>query len=348
MDAHFEGVAMAGLCAAVPANVEEVGASDYETPESRRRFSAATGVQRRRICPPDLFFSDLALAAADRLLADLRWKKEEVSALVLITQSGDALFPSTACILQHRLGLSTDCAAFDINLGCSGFPYGVFVAGRLLGPEIGCKALLIVGDAAGKPNPASPQPPLFGDAAVATALERRAGAPTMDFSLHTDGAGWDVIMERKPGGKPGLEKSVFAAVSDAGGRMHINTQYRMRGEDVFNFTVRVVPDAVRRAMSQRGWSQDSVDAFVFHQASRLINETLRKSLSLDPAKTPSTLADFGNTSSATIPLTMVDQLGSRLRGETMRLLLCGFGVGLSWGTMTCELGPLVCPPIVEV
>lgn len=348
MDAQLEGVAMAGLCAAVPANVEEVGASDYETPESRRRFSAATGVQRRRICPPDLFFSDLAFAAADRLLADLCWKKEEISALVVITQSGDVAFPSTACILQHRLGFSTECASFDINLGCSGFPYGMFVAGRLVGPESGSKVLLIIGDAAGKPNPAAPQPPLFGDAAVAVALERRAGAPTMMFSLHTDGKGWDFIMERKPGGKPGLDESAFVTATDSSGRVHVDTQYRMSGEDVFNFAARVVPGALRGALTDRGWSADSVDAVVFHQASRLINETLRRSLSLDPQKTPSTLAEFGNTSSATIPLTMVDQLGSRLRGETMRLLLCGFGVGLSWGTMTCELGPLVCPPIVEV
>lgn len=348
MKARLEDVAIAGLCAALPANLEEIGASGHDTPENLRRFSAATGVQRRRICPPDLFFSDLAFAAADRLLADLRWKKEEISSLVLVTQSGDVAFPSTACLLQNRLGLSTNCAAFDINLGCSGFPYGAFVTGRLLAPENGSKALLIVGDAAGKPNPASPQAPLFGDAAVATALERRAGAPPMDFALHTDGEGWDVIMERKPGGRPGLEESAFVAVTDSIGRVHVNTQYRMKGEDVFNFSVRVVPRAVTDAVAGRGWSADSVDAFVFHQASRLINETLRKSLALDPQKTPSTLAEFGNTSSATIPLTMVDQLGARLRSETMRLLLCGFGVGLSWGTMTCEVGPLVCPPIVEV
>ena len=344
MEALLENIALAGLCAAVPSNTEEI----LGTTEAQRRFSAATGVARRRICPPDLFFSDLAAAAAARLLSDLAWNREEINALVLVTQSGDAFYPSTACILQHRLGLSTECASFDINLGCSGFPYGMFVAGRLVGPSTGSKVLLIIGDAAGKPNPAAPQPPLFGDAAVAVALERRVGAAPMMFSLHTEGAGWDVIMERRPGGRPGLDESVFTTVVDASGSVHINTQYRMSGEDVFNFAVRVVPGAVRDALAERGWSKDAVDAFVFHQASRLINETLHTSLSLDAKKTPSTLAEFGNTSSATIPLTMVDQLGARLRSETLRLLLCGFGVGLSWGTMTCDLGPLVCPPIVEI
>ena len=348
MNARLDDVALVGLCAAVPGNSEEISGSNYQTPQSRQRFSAATGVQRRRICPPELHFSDLAFAAAERLLAELGWGKSDVEALLLVTQSGDVALPSTACILQHRLGFSTDCAAFDINLGCSGFPYGVFVTGRMLGPGAGSKALLIIGDAAGKPNPASPRSPLFGDAAVAVALERRAGAPPMVFALNTDGEGWDVIMERKPGGRPGLEESVFVSVADKNGRVHLNTQYCMKGEDVINFAVRVVPDAVREAMAERCWPAESVDAFVFHQASRLINETLRKALGLDPGKTPSTLANFGNTSSATIPLTMVDQLGARLRGETLRLLLCGFGVGLSWGTMTCEIGPLACLPIVEV
>jgi 3-oxoacyl-[acyl-carrier-protein] synthase-3 len=344
MKARLDDVVLAGLCAAVPSNIDEVRG----TTDAQRRFSAATGINRRRICPPGMFFSDLALAAGERLISELAWERGEIGALVLVTQSGDVAFPSTACILQHRLGLSSDCAAFDINLGCSGFPYGMLVAGRLLGPESGSKALLIIGDAAGKPNPASPQPPLFGDAAVAVALERRAGVPPMVFSLHTDGAGSELIMERRSGGKPGLDAGVFTTATDPLGSVHVNTQYQIRGEDVFNFSVRVVPEAVCKALAKRSWSAESVDAFVFHQASRLINETIRKALDLDPSKTPSTLADFGNTSSATIPLTMVHQLGERLRESTLRLALCGFGVGLSWGSVTCEVGPLVCPRIVEV
>lgn len=344
MKARLDDVILAGLCAAVPSNIDDVRG----TTDAQRRFSAATGINRRRICPPNLFFSDLALAAGDRLLSELSWEKGDVDALILVTQSGDVAFPSTACILQHRLGLSSDCAAFDINLGCSGFPYGMLVAGRLLGPESGSKVLLIIGDAAGKPNPASPQPPLFGDAAVAVALERRSGVSPMMFSLHTDGAGCDFIMERRSGGKPGLDADVFTTAIDPSGSVHTNTQYQIKGEDVFNFSVRTVPGAVREALHERDWAAESVDAFVFHQASRLINEALRKSLALHPAKTPSTLEEFGNTSSATIPLTLVEKLGPALRENTLRLVLCGFGVGLSWGTVACELGPLVCPPMIEV
>jgi 3-oxoacyl-[acyl-carrier-protein] synthase-3 len=344
----LQGVRLAGLCAAVPARVETVEESGYDSPEARRRLSAATGVLRRRICPPDLFFSDLACAAAERLLAELAWNRREISALLVLTQSGNTAYPATACVLQHRLGLSTDCAAFDVNLGCSGFPYGVFAAARMLGGDDRSKVLLLIGDAAGKPNPASPRAPLFGDAAAAVALECDTSAAPMHFSLNTDGSGWDFIMERKPEGNPGLDSSAFIFVEDAAGRVHVNTQYQIKGADVFNFSVRVAPDAVRTALECAGWTAQSVDAFVFHQASHLINEAIGKSLGLDSSKTPSTLADFGNTSSATIPLTMVDQLGARLREQRLRLLLCGFGVGLSWGTLACEVGPMICPPLVEV
>lgn len=348
MESSLHHVRLAGLCAAVPGAMETVAESGYDTPAARRRFSAATGVLRRRICPPDLFFSDLAVAAAERLLSGLGWKKTGIESLIVVTQSGDVAYPSTACILQHRLGLSTDCAAFDINLGCSGFPYGLFAAARMLGKDDRCKALLLIGDAAGKPNPADPRAPLFGDAAVAVALERDAAAAPMHFSLHTDGSGWDHIMERKPGGNPGLDSTAFNFARDPAGRVHVNCQYQIKGADVFNFAVRVVPAAVRDALARVGWPGQSVDAFVFHQASRLINEAIAKSLGLDSSKVPSTLADFGNTSSATIPLTMADQLGARLRTEKLRLLLCGFGVGLSWGTVACEVGPMICAPVLEV
>lgn len=349
MEAVLWQIRIAGLSAAVPSHEEIIASSAYADEAARKRFSAATGIYRRRICPPDLFFSDLALAAAERLIDEMGWDKNEIQSLVVVTQTGDTALPATACILQDRLGLSTNCAAFDINLGCSGFPYGLLVAGRLLEADESSKCLLLIGDAAGKPNPiASQQAPLFGDAACAIAVERNSSSPPMSFSLHTDGSGWDVILERRPAGRPAFEMSEFKFVGDQSGRVHINTQYQLKGEDVFNFAAQIVPPSVESMLAKLNWTKESVDAFVFHQASRLVNETICKILRLDPAHTPSTLDRFANTSSATIPLTLVDQLGTKLREQTLRLLLCGFGVGLSWGTLACEIGPLVCPPIVEV
>jgi 3-oxoacyl-[acyl-carrier-protein] synthase-3 len=349
MDASVENVLIAGLSAAIPLREQRIEESDYGSPEMLARFTAATSIQKRRLCAPDQFCSDLAVAAASRLLDDLGWNRDEIGALVLVTQSADLALPATACLIQERLGLGTGCAAFDVNLGCSGYPYGLYIAGSMV-RQIGCrKVLLLVGDTAGKTNLAlEPQPPLFGDAATATALEWSEDAPPMHFSLHTNGLGWDKIMERKPGGRPGLQPEVFRHVNSPDGSVHINTQYQLKGEDVFNFSVRTAPAAVEDMLKRLLWSKEEVDFFVFHQANRMINDTILKRLKLDSAKAPSTLPAFGNTSSATIPLTLVDQLGPRLRQGRQKLVLCGFGVGLSWGTVACEPGPITCSELVEI
>jgi len=349
VESVVNNVRMAGLCVAMPRHEELIAESDYASPEMRSRFTAATSIERRRLCAPDQFCSDLAVAAASRLLDDLHWSRDGIDAVVLVTQSPDLFLPATACIIQERLGLGTGCAAFDVNLGCSGYPYGLYIAGSMVRAQ-GCRrVLLLVGDTAGKVNPAlDPQPPLFGDAATATALEWSEEGPTFHFSLHTNGCGWDKIMERKPGGRPGLDFDVFRQVVGADGAVHVNTQYQLKGEDVFNFSVRTAPDAVEAMLQQVGWSKEEVDFFVFHQANRMINDRIRRQLKLDAARVPSTLPAFGNTSSATIPVTMADQLRAQLRGARHKLILCGFGVGLSWGTVACEVGPIVCPDLVEV
>jgi 3-oxoacyl-[acyl-carrier-protein] synthase-3 len=351
VESVVENVRMAGLCVAMPRDEELIAESDYASPEMTARFTAATSIERRRLCPPDQFCSDLAVAAASRLLDDLGWNRDEIGAVVLVTQTPDLALPATACMIQERLGLGTGCAAFDVNLGCSGYPYGLYIAGSMVRPQ-GCrKVLLLVGDASGKSNnnPALDRmAPLFGDAATATALEWSEDTLPIRFSLHTDGKGWDKIMERKPGGRPGMEPELFRHTVGADGAVHVNTQYQLKGEDVFNFSVRTAPGAVEAMLQRVGWSKDEVDFFVFHQANKMINEFIRKQLKLDAAKVPSTLPMYGNTSCSTIPLTMADRMADALRAARQKVILCGFGVGLSWGTVAFEPGPLVCPPIVEV
>jgi 3-oxoacyl-[acyl-carrier-protein] synthase-3 len=351
MESFVENVRLAGLCAAIPKNEQLIADSCYGSPEMRKRFTAVTSIKSRRLCAPGQFCSDLAVAASTRLLDDLGWNRAEVGAVVFVTQAPDLALPATACIIQERLGLSTGCAAFDINLGCSGYPYGLYVASSMVRAQGCSKVLLLVGDAAGQTNnnPAlDPLPPLFGDAATATALEWSEDAAQMHFSLHTDGRGWNKIMERKPGGRPGLEPNLFRHTVGADGAVHINTQYQLKGEDVFNFSVRTAPGAVEAMLEKAGWNKDQVDFFVFHQANAMINEFIRKQLKLDANKVPSTLPMFGNTSCSTIPLTLVHGLGEELRRAQHKVILCGFGVGLSWGTVACEAGPLVCSPLIEV
>jgi len=350
MDQSIHQIRVAGLAAAVPRNQEKLLDSEYGTPEIRTRFTAMTGVQSRRLCLPDQFCSDLATAAANRLLDDLGWNRAEIENLIFITQSPDLNYPATACLIQDRLNLPTSCAAFDINLGCSGYPYGLFIAAKMTAQRPGSKTLLLIGDSAGKPNLASELntvSPLFGDAASATALEWHPDAPPMRIQLHTDGSGWDNIMSRRAGGRPGLDASNFQFANEDG-QIKIQSQSQMRGEDVFNFTASTVPPAIHTMLAAMNWPKESVNAFVLHQASRTVNEMLRKRLGLTPAQTPGSLKNFGNTSSATIPLTLVTQWRDALRSSRQRLILCGFGVGLSWGTAACEWDHIVCPDLIEL
>ena len=351
MRSTLNGVRIAGISAAVPSHSEEILEGGYLTAEGRKRFVDSTGIERRRLAAPDQWCSDFAAAAAERLLDDLGWDRGDIGVLVFVTQTPDMVMPSTACVLQHRLGLSNDCAAFDVNLGCSGFAYGLKIAGSILSETGAQRALLLVGDTPAKgvlPSMRNEVPPLFGDAATATALEYSSGVPEMLFDLKTDGSEWNAICERRPGGRPGLSAENFKFEANEVGEVLVGTKHRMRGEDVFNFSVREVPVAVTAMLEHAGKEKADIDAFMFHQANKMINAFIAKRLGLDAEKVPGTLTDFGNTSSATIPLTMVHCLRDRLRGDRLSLLLCGFGVGLSWATAYCETDRIVCPELIEI
>ncbi|MFM7181684.1 MAG: ketoacyl-ACP synthase III [Verrucomicrobiales bacterium] len=350
MDQLIQHIRVAGLAAAVPRNEEKLAESEYGTPEARARFVAMTGIHARRLCLPEQFCSDLAVAAAERLLDDLAWDRAEVENLILITQSPDLDRPSTACLIQARLGLPTTCAAFDINLGCSGYPYGLFVASKLTASRPGAKTLLLVGDAGGKYELATDRrtrSPLFGDAATATALEWHPDAAPMRIQLHTDGSGWNTIMAPRAGGRPGLSAADFR-FEEREGEIHIHSPSRMQGEDVFNFTASTIPPAIRSMLASMDWSKESVDAFVLHQASRTVNDMLCKRIGVTVDRAPRSLEQFGNTNSATIPLTLVTQWREKLRQSRQRLILCGYGIGLSWGTVACEWDRIVCPELIEI
>lgn len=336
---------------AVPRNREEVLTGPYKTKEERERFSRATGIKERRLCPLDMYASDLAMAAANRLLDDLGWDRSEIKALIYVTQSPDVCIPATACILQHRLGLPIECAAFDLNLGCSGYPYGLFVASRFLRPATADKVLLLVGDTSGKvsiPESAENIAPLFGDGVSATGLESSESAPPMKFQFRTDGEGWEAIMQPRPSGNPGVKADGFHLWEDEKGLVHLGMRLNMQGEDVFNFSVRTAPKAIKDFLTFAGLEKEEVDAFVFHQANKMINDFICKRLRLTPQQAPSSLERFGNTSSATIPVTMVDAMREDLLSRKQKLVLCGFGVGLSWGTALVETEGLVCPDFVEL
>lgn len=347
--ASVHNVRVAGISACVPEHVEHNSEYPLLTPEERAKILKTTGIERRRMAPSDLCTSDLCVAAASTLLDELAWSRDEVDAVVLVTQSPDYTVPATAPILQDRLGFPKTCLAFDINLGCSGYTYGLQVVASLLSAGNLRKGLLLVGDTPSKtvsPRDRS-SATLFGDAAAATALETTPGA-VMHFDFGSDGSGYEAIIIPDGGLRNPVGPESLEVVQIDEGIARNRCQLILDGVEVFNFSIREVPKTVRNLMAVAEKEVSDVDAFVFHQANLFMNDLIRKKLKLPEDKVPSTLREYGNTSSASIPLTIVSELRSRITDGPLSLVLCGFGVGLSWATVYLETDRVVCPPIVEV
>jgi len=337
-------VRFAGMASCVPkrvmSNLEDCPPS---LRSERERLVRNIGIHYRRMCPPWQCFSDLAFEATERLLQELEWKKEEIDALIVVTQSPDYPIPSTAIILQDRLGLSHATIAYDVNLGCSAYPFGIHLMGSMIASGAIKKGLLLVGD-----KSASLNDPLFSDAGTVTALEFDADASPMHFDLNSDGSGHKAIIKPVGGHREPYVFHHSIPVKAEDGTLHWPDELILDGPAVLSFSTQRVPPSVTRALEYAGLEKDSVDYFIFHQANRMINETIRKKLGLAPEKVPSTLQEFGNTSGASLPVTMTARLNEVLATGRHKLLLSGFGIGLSWGICILDVENAKFPPLMEV
>ncbi len=351
MRAVVDGVRIAGVRSVVPAARH----SYVETPEPFSAEEAAklldsTGVHSRRILPRPYCISDLCLCAAEGLLHQLDWDPASVDVLIFVSQDADYVLPTTACVMQPRLGLPRSCAAFDVPLGCSGYIYGLWMAGRLLGGSSGRRALVLAGDNSTRylrPDDRSTLP-LFGDAGTATALEAAPDAAPMPVVVGTDGTGAGHIFVKAggkrdcliPGDEPWTEDERRRLFRDA--RLHLN------GAEVFAFSLRAVPPLLRDVLEHAGTTMDAIDRVVLHQANKFMLEHLRKRTKIPAEKFVVDMHDFGNTSSATIPLALCHRLSTILAERSHRLLMAGFGVGWSWGALITEVGPIAPPAVTDL
>lgn len=329
----LHNVRFAGIASCVPRRIlDNLLDCPPQLKSERERLVRNIGIQNRRICNEWQCFSDLAFDATQKLLDSLQWQREEIDALIVITQSPDYVSPSTAIILQDRLGLPQTAIAFDVNLGCSGYPFGLHLLGSMIAAGGIKKGLILVGDKC-----ASVQDPLFSDAGTATALEFDASAPPMHFDLNSDGSGYKAIMMPAGGHREPFGPEHLIPTRDDNGLKQWPGAFHLDGPAVLSFSTQRVPPAVTRLLEYANTPKDAVDYFVFHQANRMINDTIRKKLGLSVEKVPSTLHDFGNTSGASLPITITARLREALSGQSKRLLLSGFGIGLSWGSCLLEV-----------
>lgn len=338
----FNNVCIAGFSTGVPKQMlsnEDADPSQY----SASSFISSTGVKHHRVSEK-FTAGDLCYEAAERLIADLNWEKNEIEAIVFVSQHADYILPATACILQDRLGLSKECYTADLSLGCSGWVYGLSTVVSLLASGGIKKALLMSGDAKRRINYVDP---LFGHAGAVTALEYKEGAPAIQFYFGTDGSGYDALIIPDGGARNQFTDKSFIP-EDVDGHMLNRLQSRMRGMDVFAFGITWGPKSIKKLAEHFGFDYLDNDYFIFHQANLLMNEKIRTKLKIPEEKVPYCLQDFGNTASASIPLTIVSQLKGKVENRPTKWLGCGFGVGLSWASVRFETDHLVISDLVEV
>ena len=339
---EFKNVRIAGISAGVPKHVEKTVSttSEYDA----ESFVEATGVREKRYSN-DFTTSDLSQAAAEKLMDDLEWDRKDVDALIFVSQTPDYILPATSCVLHGKLGFKKDCYCLDISLGCSGWVYGLSTLMALMqGGEIK-KALLLAGDARHQAYEEPDQ--LFGFAGTATAVEYGDFQSSYKFNMGSDGTGYDAIIRPEGGCRNQLNENSLKLEDCEDGRKRHRLQTRMKGMDVFAFGITTAPKSIKKLAEHYGFDYLDYNYFLFHQANYKMNETIRKKLKLDEEKVPYSMHDFGNTSSASIPLTIVTKLKDKVAQPT-KLVGCGFGVGLSWGTVAFETDHILISDLVEL
>lgn len=294
------------------------------------KIAEKVGVHQRHVASEEESVSDLAVKAAEKLFSENSdIHREDIDFVLLCTQSPDYYLPSSACIIQDRLGIPSSCGAFDFNLGCSGYVYGLAVAKGLIAGGIAKNILLLTAETYNKylhPRDKGNRT-IFGDAATATVISTEGYAEIGNFALGTNGAGAENLIVRTGGSK--YPEKANDLTFDENGNPHSSDHLYMNGSEIFSFTQKNVPVVVRQTLDKNGLSMDDIAMFIFHQANSYMLKFLRKKIKIAPDKFFINMAEVGNTVSNSIPIALVDaQNSAKLNGQ---VLICGFGVGYSWG-----------------
>jgi 3-oxoacyl-[acyl-carrier-protein] synthase-3 len=348
----YNNVGITALAACVPRQVIDNYHYDLDIwPEEEvKKVVDKVGVTERRFVDDNTCASDLCFAAAERLIADNNIDKSEIDLLVFLSQTPDYRMPATSILLQDRLGLSLSTMAFDISLGCSGFINALSIVYAMMQNRGFHKALLLDGETRSKVYSRKDRREafIFGDAGVAALIERDEKFGASHFSLNSDGSRGELIMI-KGGGYRNMSsvETLKEKVVDEYGNIRTDEQGYMNGADVFNFVIVEVPKDIKRIMAVAGEDVQNMDYYIFHQANAFINNHIAKKLKLDGKRIPWTIQKYGNTSSVSVPLTIVSELKNHMQGEK-KLMMSAFGVGMAWATAIVPFVDCRISDIVEI
>ena len=333
----IKNVKLVGLSACVPPDVEEnLTLPIFESETEARKVIHSTGIERRHIVRKGTTASDLAIPAILKLLKELKWDIDTIDALIYVCTSRDYIAPITSAILQDRLGLRKDCYCLDLPLGCSGWVYGMSNLSSILSHGELKRGLLICAET----NSLNRSPkdktvkPLFGDAATVTALEYDANwEKPMQFSFGVDGSGYKAVWTEYGGTRNPITMDALKEIEIEPGVIRRGIDMVVNGMDVFSFAIKIPPKSLKEFVEHYNIDLESVDYLFLHQANKYIDDRIRKRMELPEEKVPYCLQEYGNTNSASIPLTMVTCSAENLKEQDAECIGCGFGVGLAWGNI---------------
>ena len=344
-------VAIKGMAACVPSETEENASLTMYTPEEAAQIIESTGIERKHIAPDGVTASDLCVKAAEKLLEELGWERDSIDALGYFTQMPDYINHPTVFVAHQALGLSEDCACYDYYHGCPGWVVSLSSMASLISSGSFKRALLLGGDCDSKRIYKSyrEERPLFGDCGTATALEFAPETPAMSFVIGTKSEDGTALARMNGGERhPYTMESFQREMNLRSGRISPEeTSEAMDGMSVFSFGITAPPKSVKTLCEKIGIGIDSIDKMVLHQANLFMVKKIAKKLKIDMEKVPCCLKDYGNTTSASIPLTIVSQCRNEYGNGRMKTIACSFGTGLSWGSTYFETEKLVCPEVIQ-
>ena len=345
---YWENIEIAGVAGAVPERViDNLNYSNSIPEKEAKSVIKLTGIAQRRLADEGTCASDFCYAAAERLIKTMKIDRSEIDALIFTTQAPDYRMPATGVILQHRLGLPKNTLAFDLPLGCSGFVYGLSMAFNLCHQPHINQVLLLDGESKKRLKTDKAGSLLFGDGGTATLIGRTDRRNPTFLSLHSDGSRWQVLHTPAGGYRNPTSLETLKMRKREDGGTKSDEHGNMDGTAVFEFTITDVPRDIKNTVKLAQTTFDDIDYFVFHQANKFITDHFCKKLKIPLDKVSYSLHKFGNTASFSIPLTIVSELKCQLNG-TKKLLMSGFGIGLSWGTVVTEFDNCTICELVEI
>lgn len=349
----FSRVKISGITTVVPPRCVRMEESAEQFGYDAARLAMLRkimGLNQRYVVDENTTAVDLCQEAAIRLFAETQVQPETIDAIIMVTQTPDYRMPASAAYLHGLLNLPKACAAFDVNLGCSGYVYGLWLAAMMIETHSASRVLLLAGDTMSKlahPKDKSTSL-LFGDAGAATLLEADDQAETSYFILNTDGKGFDNLIVPAGGFRKPSSAQTQREQTDAEGNVRTDDHLYMNGSNVFSFSTRQAPTSVREIVAFADTTLEQIDHFVFHQANKYILTNILRTLKLPPEKCPFEIIEtYGNVSVASMPLTICEALQTAVTQNRKRILFSGFGVGLSWGTCIMTLDHIACSKVAR-